>query len=234
MSRPFYLSQKLVSNRQFRLFTKEHVSGSFAGNSLDGEDYPVVNITWEDAVSYLNWLSEQDGLKPFYQKQGSSFVAASPPTNGYRLPTEAEWAFSARLVGSPTVQHFPWSGGFPPRTTIGNFADESARHILPQIIDGYQDGFPVSSPVGTFPPSKGGFYDMGGNVGEWCHDFYSPYPGNGSPAPPTDPLGPPSGTHHVIRGSSWRDSSITELRLSYRSYHREGRDNVGFRVARYQ
>ena len=234
MTKPFYLSQKPVTNRQFRLFNKKHVSGAFAGNSLNDAEYPVVNITWEDAIRYLNWLSDQDGLKPFYRKQGSSFIAVSPPTNGYRLPTEAEWAFSARQVGSPTTQRFPWSGGFPPRMATSNFADESARSILPNVIDGYNDGFPVASPVGTFPPNKGGFFDMGGNVAEWCHDFYSPFPpSGGSPNTLTDPLGPPTGTHHVIRGSSWRDSSITELRLSYRSYHREARNNVGFRVARY-
>jgi formylglycine-generating enzyme required for sulfatase activity len=232
LTRPFYLSQKPVTNSQFRLFNKEHTSGEFGGNSLDTGKQPVVNITWEEAVSYLNWLSSQDNLEPFYQKQGSSFIGASPLTNGYRLPTEAEWAFSARQVGSPKAQRFPWSGGFPPTIPTGNFADESARNLLPRIINGYQDRHPVTSPVGSFPPNKGGFFDMGGNIAEWCHDFYSPT--SASKTNLTDPLGPPSGMHHVIRGSSWKDSSITELRLSYRAYHKQARNNVGFRVARYQ
>jgi len=232
LTKPFYLSQKPVTNSQFHLFDKDHTSGEFGGNSLDDGKQPVVNITWEEAVSYLNWLSSQDNLEPFYQEQGSSYIGASPPTNGYRLPTEAEWAFSARQVGSPKAQRFPWSGSFPPTMATGNFADESARDLLPRIIAGYQDGYPVASPVGSFPPNKGGFFDMGGNIGEWCHDFYSP--SSGFKVNLKDPLGPPTGVHHVIRGSSWKDSSITELRLSYRSYHKEARDNVGFRVARYQ
>ena len=72
----------------------------------------------------------------------------------------------------------------------------------------------------------------GGNVSEWCHDYYSAAAATLSNKP--DPLGPVSGTHRVIRGSSWRDAAITELRLSYRAYHRQPRDTVGFRIARYQ
>jgi len=232
MKRLFYLSENVVTNREYRLFKGSHNSGSAYGQSLNSDSQPVVNITWEDAVKYLNWLSIQDNLQPFYIASKNTFVAASPPTNGYRLPTEAEWSFCAREAGNTQPQRFPWDGTFPPRTVSGNYADESARAILPRIINGYNDRFPVSSPAGAFPANRGGFYDMGGNVSEWCHDFYS-----ASATALTnraDPLGPSTGTHRVIRGSSWRDASITELRLSYRAYHRTGRDNVGFRIARYQ
>jgi formylglycine-generating enzyme required for sulfatase activity len=113
----------------------------------------------------------------------------------------------------------------------GNFADESARRLLPNIISGYTDTFPVTSPVGSFPPNKGGFYDMGGNVAEWCNDYYAAY--ISSKQNQSDPLGPETGAHRVVRGSSWRDSSITELRLSFRGYQRQARNNIGFRIARY-
>ncbi|MBW2682200.1 MAG: PEGA domain-containing protein, partial [Deltaproteobacteria bacterium] len=231
MKRSFYLSDKPVTNHQYRDFNRQHSGGAVGGYTLEGDQQPVVKISWEDAVSYLNWLSLKENLQPFYIKNGKTYIPALPLTNGYRLPTEAEWAFSARKLNSPKSMRFPWNGVFPPRTVTGNYADESARTFLPTIINGYRDAFPVSSPVGSFPPNPGGFFDMGGNIGEWCHDYYSANTSSLQSQP--DPLGPSSGTHRVIRGSSWRDASITELRLSYRAYHRESRDNVGFRVARY-
>lgn len=231
MKRSFYLSDKPVTNHQYREFNRQHSGGAVGGYTLEGDQQPVVKISWEDAVSYLNWLSLKENLQPFYIKNGKTYIPALPLTNGYRLPTEAEWAFSARKLNSPKNMRFPWNGVFPPRTVTGNYADESARTFLPTIINGYRDAFPVSSPVGSFPPNPGGFFDMGGNIGEWCHDYYSANTSSLQSQP--DPLGPSSGTHRVIRGSSWRDASITELRLSYRAYHRESRDNVGFRVARY-
>lgn len=232
MKRPYYLSEKPVNNRDYRLYDNSHNSGAISGISLNDDSQPVVAVSWKDAVQYLNWLSSRDNLQPFYTADGDSFVAASPPANGYRLPTEAEWAFAARQVGSPVSQRFPWGNTFPPDKVIGNYGDIAAVNLLPRILQGYNDTFPVSSPVGSFPPNKGGFYDMGGNVGEWCHDFYSA--STVTMSNQTDPMGPTSGTHRVIRGSSWRDAAITELRLSYRAYHRAARDNVGFRIARYQ
>ena len=188
----------------------------------------MVNISWEDAAAYLNWLSEKDNLQPFYVAAGETFAAASPPTNGYRLPTEAEWAFSARILGQPVKARFPWGNEFPPPEKSGNFADESARGAAIQIIQGFNDGFPVSSPVGNFPPNRGGFYDMGGNISEWCHDYYSADTSTLGHQP--DPLGPASGLHRVVRGSNWRDASIKELRLSYRAYQKNPKDTIGFRM----
>lgn len=232
MKRSFYLSEKPVTNQEYRRFDKSHNSGAISNNTINDDNQPVVNLSWEEAVKYLNWLSSKDNLQPFYTAQGNSFIAASPPTNGYRLPTEAEWSFAARHLGIQTTQRFPWGDTFPPRQPSGNYGDKAAAGIIPRIIQGYNDGFPTTSPVGSFSANKGGFYDMGGNVGEWCHDYYSAYTSTLSNKP--DPMGPDSGSHRVIRGASWRDATITELRLSYRAYHREARDNVGFRIARYK
>ncbi len=231
MTRPFLLAEKLVTNREFRMFDPSHDSGTFGGFSLNGDEQPVVNVSWDQAAAYLNWLSEQDKLEPFYIKQGERYVAAPVASNGYRLPSEAEWAYSGRRFNNPDMQRYPWPGGFPPNSVAANLADESARTILPMVIEGYNDGYPVSSPVGSFPANRGGFYDMGGNVSEWCHDWYSAYTGRLDGRP--DPLGPASGTHRVIRGSSFKDGSVAETRLSYRGYDREARNNVGFRIARY-
>ncbi len=232
LERPFYISTMEVTNAQFGIFDPEHSSGSFKGFSLEGGRQPVVNITWAQAVRYLNWLSIKDGLRPFYREEDGRITVVHPLTNGYRLPTEAEWAWAARFAGRNRASKYPWQGTFPPDSAAGNFADESAREILPAVIRGYNDGFPVSSPVGSFRPNPGGLFDMGGNAAEWCHDFYSPVI-NGFRTE-KDPLGPPNGTHHVVRGSSWQDSSVTELRLSYRGYSRKARLDIGFRIARYE
>ena len=231
LEKPFYLSKKPVTNKEFRRFRKDHDSGAFGELSLNGDDQPVVNVSWEDAVRFLNWLSLQEGLPPFYRESGNTFVPVRQDGQGYRLPTEAEWAYGARAAGQTKNERYPWHGSFPPREVSGNYADESARTLLPTIISGYNDGFPVTSPVGSFPPNEAGFYDMGGNVSEWCHDYYTAY--TGSTVQAVNPMGPESGTHRVIRGSSWRDNSVAELRLSYRGYHRKGQDYVGFRIARY-
>ena len=120
----------------------------------------------------------------------------------------------------------------PPPPNQGNYADISAGVYLGRIIANYNDGFLGSAPVGSFPPNSNGFFDIGGNVAEWVHDFYGSAGQVGNRVE-TNPMGPTNGTYHVIKGSSWAHGTITELRLSYRDYNNEPRDDVGFRVARY-
>ena len=180
----------------------------------------------------MNWLSKQDGLDPFYWEENGKMVPIKPFTTGYRLPFEAEWAYAARLAGRQDLARYGWQGTFPPQTKSGNYADESASAILPVVLKTYNDTFAVSAPVASFPINPGGVFDLDGNVSEWCHDYYTPYASSAAKVE-TDPTGPESGTHHVVRGASWGDGSITELRLSYRGYSREKRDDIGFRIARY-
>ncbi len=234
LGRPFLLAEKLVTNGEFRRFQPGHRSGNIGGATLDGEQQPVVNVSWQDAAAYCNWLSRKQGLPEFYRRQGKTMVPVRPFNTGYRLPTEAEWSFGARMAGRERRARYPWPGKFPPRTVAGNFADESARSLLPVVIGGYNDGFGVTAPVGRFPKNPGGFFDMGGNVRQWCHDWYSAYAGLGEQKETVDGMGPASGTHHVVRGSSWRDATMTTLRLSYRGYSKVGKDDIGFRVARYK
>jgi formylglycine-generating enzyme required for sulfatase activity len=232
ISRSFYLGSKEVTNAEYRLFMPEHRSGSVSRYTLDKDEQPVVNITWEEAARYLNWLSEQDDLAPFYKEENGKMVPVKPFTTGYRLPFETEWAYAARLAGRQEPVRYAWTGSFPPREKTGNYADESARSILTVIIKGYNDTFAVSSPGASFNKNPAGFFDLDGNVSEWCHDFYTPHTAIGSEAK-TDPMGPATGTHHVVRGASWRDGSISEMRLSYRGFSREKRDDLGIRIARY-
>ena len=153
-------------------------------------------------------------------------------TRGYRLPTEAEWAWAARKAGRSKVQKFPWGDRMPPAPKSGNYADASASSILAGVIPGYSDGFAATSPTDAFAPNALGLHDTGGNVAEWVHDVYAVRPALGRGLE-TDPMGADEGELHVIRGSSWMHSTVTELRLTFRDYGEKARPDVGFRVARY-
>jgi formylglycine-generating enzyme required for sulfatase activity len=232
MQRHFYLSSHEVTNAEYKLFRAQHSSGMSGNRSLDIDSHPVANVAWEDAARFMNWLSKKDGLPPFYREQNGTMVVADPAGLGYRLPSEAEWAFAARMAGQKERVRYPWTGKYPPKTKAGNFADESARHLLPLVIEGYNDGFAASAPTASFAANPAGIHDLGGNVAEWCHDYYSAFNGNVEKNA-VDPMGPTSGAHRVVRGSSWRNASITELRFSYRRYSRDAANDIGFRIARY-
>ena len=233
LTRPFYIGTREVTNGEFRRFRSTHDSNGKSGLNLNRDDQPAVNLSWDDTARYLNWLSKQDDLPPAYEDHNGRMRLVRPVGTGYRLPTESEWAYAARYAGRNSAAQYPWGERrFPPGRAQGNYADESARPHLPLIIDGYKDGHGVSAPGGSFAPNPIGLYDMDGNVAEWCLDYYSVYPG-GTTQPLNDPLGPEDGRHRVVRGSSWRDASITELRLSYRDYADKPRNDLGFRIARY-
>ena len=231
LNRPFYLSVTEVTNAEYRRFASQHSSGHFNGESLNGERYPVVRVDWEQAARYCNWLSEQASLPLFYRVSGDRITGFDPDATGFRMPTEAEWAWAAR-VQDTGLRKYPWGADFPPTTVNGNYADRSAAAVAAPVLADYVDNYPVSAPVGSFAPQEKGLYDLGGNVAEWVHDYYSIVP-NASGPWIVNPLGPQTGEYHVIRGSSWAHGGISELRLSFRDYGREGRHDVGFRVARW-
>lgn len=232
LQQPFYLAHKEVTNAEYRRFMPKHNSGSIDSAALNGEDQPVVNVTWHDAARYCNWLSKQQGLPMAYREEGEHMLAVNPMTTGYRLPTEAEWAWVARRHGQETEQRYPWQGGYPPKGEGGNYADTRIADTLADVVPNYDDGFRGTAPVGSFPTWPDGYYDLGGNAAEWIHDIYAVYPGEGNHLV-IDPLGPETGQHHVVKGASWRTGSITELRLSFRSYSSKQRYDLGFRIARY-
>jgi formylglycine-generating enzyme required for sulfatase activity len=232
LTRAFYIGAREISNRQYKKFQGSHRSGRAESASLEKDDHPVVGVTWEDAVRFCNWLSEQDSLPKAYVQKDGRFVVAQPFNTGYRLPTEAEWAWAARFAGRQQALKFPWGDSLPVPSGSGNYGDQSAAGMLQKTLSGYNDRYAATAPVDSFDANDVGVKNMGGNVAEWVHDYYS-IPPSSLQGPEVDPWGPAEGEFRVIRGSSWMDSTITELRLSYRDYGNKARPDVGFRVARF-
>jgi len=114
--------------------------------------YPVVHISWYDAVEYCNWRSKQEGLKPVYSISGGK-VNIDNNANGYRLPTEAEWEYACR-AGTTT-------------------SFNNGSNTITPVLANYVENFifkPV--PVRNYLPNRWGLYDMHGNVWEWTQDVY--------------------------------------------------------------
>jgi len=230
LKRMFYLQTTEVTNAQFRQFQAGHNSGQVEGNSLNREHQPVAQVSWQQAAQFCNWLSEKEGLPPFYQQREGIVTGFNGDATGYRLPTEAEWAWVARVDGE-TLLTYPWGEEFPPPKPVENYADNTSAYVTGRILNGYTDGYVVSAPVASFGANHKGLYDLGGNVAEWVNDVYT-IPSANSPAT-TDPLGSQNGDNYVVKGASWSLSKLSELRLAYRDYGQAGRDDVGFRIARY-
>lgn len=230
LRRMFYLQTTEVTNAQFRQYQAKHNSGQVEGNSLNQEHQPAVQVSWQQAAAFCNWLSAKEGLPVFYKETNGIVTGYNPAATGYRLPSEAEWAWAARASGQKLLL-FPWGDTFPPTLAVENYADNTSAYVTGRILNNYKDGHVVSAPVASFKANQHGLYDMGGNVSEWVHDVYSIPPANGATV--QDPLGGQSGDNHVLRGAAWTHSKLAELRLSYRDYGQAGRDDVGFRIARY-
>ncbi|MFK7956179.1 MAG: PEGA domain-containing protein [Lysobacterales bacterium] len=233
LSRPFYLGKREVTNLEFKAFDGSHESGIASANSLSLKDQPVVKVSWNKAAQFCNWLSDKEGLPAAYRARDGVMVAVSPMNTGYRLPSEAEWAYAARYGASDqSARKYPWGAQMPPPADSGNYAGSESSAEVERGLSNYADQYPATSPVATYASSTLGFYDLGGNVHEWIHDYYRISSG-GLGNVPKDPLGGADGNNHVIRGSSWRSGSITELRLAWRDQGSGGKDDIGFRVARY-
>ncbi len=167
-------------------------------------DHPAVNVSWEDAVAFCAWLTEED------RKKGVLGV-----DKRYRLPSDHEWSCAVGLGREedaeviPSAKNakiadiYPWGKKFPPPSGAGNYyGEETKRNPVSdgrEPIEGYDDGFDRTAPVGSFEVNEYGLYDMGGNVWEWCGDWYST-----------------AEEKRVLRGASWNNYTEDYLRSSHR------------------
>jgi formylglycine-generating enzyme required for sulfatase activity len=196
-------------------------------------EHPVASVNWTDANGFCEWLTKKESAEE-----------KLPKGMKYRLPTDEEWsravglqfesgATPAQRSGKNSVD-FPWGTGFPPlKTKAGNYADEAYHGKFPNRkagdeddpeaakdpkvknwIEGYTDGFATSAPVGSFAPNDYGIYDLGGNVWEWCEDWYDA-----------------SQKDRVLRGAAWSYSGRANLLSSYRGLNTSTsrRSSYGFR-----
>lgn len=176
----------------------------------EGRNYPMYYVSWEDAVEFCNRLSLRDGLEPCYKGSGDD-IECNFDVNGYRLPTEAEWEYSAR--GGHKADSYQKYSGANNIDNVGWYADNSGDKV---------------HPVGNKTANQLGLYDMSGNVWEWCWDWFALY--NGSA---TDPKGATESSYRVLRGGSWGDLA-QYCRSAYRDCDTPdfGHLSYGFRLVR--
>jgi formylglycine-generating enzyme required for sulfatase activity len=217
-SHDFYLGVTEVTQAQYRAvmgtnpsyFCKEG-EGKEKVAGLDTDDFPVENMTWEEAKAFCDKVGEK-------QKDGQL----------YRLPTEAEWEYACRggRSSKDSVPFYLKSG--PSSSLSGGQINFKASH---PYGDGKEGKYlERTAPCGSFAEDVNAFglSDMHGNVAEWCGDWYGKYPTERV----TDPTGPPGGSARVFRGGGWSDRG-RNCRAADRLRHTPSfRDNrVGFRLA---
>ncbi|MBV8226681.1 MAG: SUMF1/EgtB/PvdO family nonheme iron enzyme, partial [Verrucomicrobia bacterium] len=168
-----------------------------------GPDHPVVGISWEDAGVFCRWVTSREQA-----------AGRLPGGVCYRLPTDREWSIAVGLDeaagGAPReksgkLKEYPWGRHWPPPKGVGNYFGEEAKIGEEpsdwEPIKRFNDGWPRTSPVGSFPANRLGLFDMGGNVWEWCEDWYDF-----------------DRTHRVLRGASWTNRNPVSMLSSFR-YH---------------
>jgi formylglycine-generating enzyme required for sulfatase activity len=161
------------------------------GDKFKQEDtHPVGKVSWNDANAFCAWLTKKE-LAEGKIKAGQK----------YRLPTDAEWSVAVGLEqekgNTPKEKSrgikdvYPWGKEWPPPSAAGNY------HQRMKV-----DNFDPTAPVGSFSANKDGLHDMGGNVWEWCEDWYDPA----------------AKAYRVLRGASWYGNRPVTLLSSGRDY----------------
>jgi formylglycine-generating enzyme required for sulfatase activity len=204
--KPFLLGKYEVTQGQY-----EAVMGRNPSTFKNGPDYPVEQMSWQDA-------------KDFCAQLNTNLPAGAKMS--FRLPTDEEWSIAVGLpeeIAGTLKQKsnkirnvYPWGTNWPPTGTAGNYSDASNRkkyEARMSYVPDLDDGFADTSPVGSFPPNKAGLYDMGGNVWEWCEDFVDE-----------------AKNIRVVRGAGWFTHSQSQLLSAYRGIPPTRNFASGFRV----
>ena len=221
ITKHFYISENLITETQYN----NYVGANKISNN------PINNISWIDAAKFCNWLSKKEGLNQFYVIKNNTLIYFNTDSNGYRLPTEAEWEYAAKSNSSNDLI-YSWGSNRKITKLVGNIADQSTEGILTNFVSDYDDGYQERSPVGAFSSNQNGINDITGNLSEWVNDFYAVEIIDSSKTY-IDYIGPLIGTTHVIKGSNYYSSTSLQLGLSYRTYGNEPNELIGFRIARW-
>ena len=167
--------------------------------------HPVVGVSWEEAKAFCGWLTAKE--------RGEGKIGKGQE---YRLPTDEEWS---EAVGGA---RYPWGNQWPPSTMAGNYCDTALVSTFPgkgwSQVPG-NDGYAHTSPVGTYRPNRLGLYDMGGNVWQWCEDWYRASMNEREVLEKFPLLKDDGGGKicRVVRGGSWYNNVPESLLSSYRN-----------------
>jgi formylglycine-generating enzyme required for sulfatase activity len=185
---------------------------------LQTDAHPVTCVSREDAQAFCDWLTRKE--------RAEGWIATN---QSYRLPQDWEWSVAVGLnesrSGTPkdkdskTADIYPWGSGEKPPARWGNYAGEEVKNSdWPSdydVVSVYRDDHARTSPVGQYGATHGTLCDLGGNVWEWCEDFYDGQSGE-----------------QVLRGGSWSSNNPWAMLSSCRGNPLPGirHDSSGFRV----
>ncbi len=218
------------------LFPSENLGWAEESFEPEEVDLPAHQVSWYGAAAYCNYRSEMEGLKSCYKMKGSERWQCNREANGYRLPTEAEWEYAAR--GGALGRNTKYSGsdildevGWGRKTEVrqhGAFEGVGTRYAGtgPVLVSKMQV-------VGQKTCNELEFYDMSGNVWEWCNDWYGDYE-DGSQTNPAGSGNPNKKKTRVIRGGSYGSMGEGSCRVDFRGLSTSAKWDwsIGFRVVR--
>jgi formylglycine-generating enzyme required for sulfatase activity len=217
-----WVSQHEITEAQYKRYDSSKASSNL----------PVTNVAWNEAAIYCNWLSSQEGLPPFYIANNGRVIGSKRDSNGYRLPTEAEWEWLSKKAKRATPTTFVWGNSSRIPAGSGNLGDASLSGKQTFVLTDYNDSHTGKAPVGSYKPDRAGLYDLAGNVSEWVHDFHSYVPSQNTTAL-VDYLGPVKGSNHIWKGGNFTTGQLASLRSSYKEASDSASPTLGFRIARY-